>query len=54
MGATAATGGSITGDGEWGHADIAGSMYEWLLDFQDPCPLPCRYFNQSARCAREP
>jgi len=33
---------SPLGDGLWGHADLAGSMSEWVLDrFVDPYPMPC-------------
>jgi sulfatase modifying factor 1 len=33
---------SPAGDGRWGHADLAGSMSEWVLDkFLDPYPMPC-------------
>lgn len=33
---------SPAGDGKWGHADLAGSMSEWVLDkFLDPYPMPC-------------
>ena len=33
---------SPLGDGKWFHADLAGSMSEWVLDrFQDPYPMPC-------------
>jgi formylglycine-generating enzyme len=31
--------GSSSGDGRWGHADLAGSVYEWNLDdYADPYP----------------
>jgi formylglycine-generating enzyme required for sulfatase activity len=30
------------GNGDWGQADLAGSMSEWVLDwYYDPYPLPC-------------
>ena len=34
---------SPKGDGRWGHSDLAGSMYEWTLDWVTPVyPLPCK------------
>jgi len=33
---------SPKGDGRWGHSDLAGSMYEWVLDWYTPTnPRPC-------------
>ncbi len=32
---------SPKGDGAWGHADLAGSMFEWTLDWFGNYPLPC-------------
>lgn len=32
---------SPLGDGDWGQADLAGSMLEWILDFHIPLPVPC-------------
>jgi formylglycine-generating enzyme len=32
---------SPVGDGKWGHADLAGSMFEWTLDWFADFPLPC-------------
>jgi sulfatase modifying factor 1 len=32
---------SPKGDGYWGHADLAGSVGEWLLDFHGTLPVPC-------------
>jgi formylglycine-generating enzyme required for sulfatase activity len=33
---------SPKGDGKWGHSDLAGSMYEWTLDwYSQAYPLPC-------------
>ncbi|WP_272422503.1 formylglycine-generating enzyme family protein [Polyangium jinanense] len=32
---------SPAGDGESGHADLAGSMSEWLLDYHGTHPTPC-------------
>ncbi len=33
---------SSRGDGKWGHSDLAGSIWEWTLDWYDPAyPLPC-------------
>ncbi len=30
------------GDGRWGHSDLAGSMYEWTLDWFTPnFRVPC-------------
>lgn len=32
---------SPTGDGRWGHADLAGNVAEWVLDMAGLLPLPC-------------
>jgi formylglycine-generating enzyme required for sulfatase activity len=32
---------SPTGDGKYGHADLAGNMSEWMLDYDGTYPLPC-------------
>jgi formylglycine-generating enzyme required for sulfatase activity len=33
---------STKGDGEWGQADLGGSMHEWVLDWYNPTyPKPC-------------
>ena len=33
---------SPTGDGKWGQADLAGSVWEWNLDwYDDPYAKPC-------------
>ncbi|WP_437285980.1 formylglycine-generating enzyme family protein [Sorangium sp. So ce406] len=32
---------SQQGDGKWGHADLAGSMWEWALDWAGDYPEPC-------------
>jgi formylglycine-generating enzyme required for sulfatase activity len=33
---------SPAGDGRWGHSDLAGNVWEWLLDWHaDPYLLPC-------------
>ncbi|KYF75030.1 hypothetical protein BE11_25530 [Sorangium cellulosum] len=32
---------SEQGDGKWGHADLAGSMWEWALDWAGDYPEPC-------------
>ncbi|HWU90323.1 MAG TPA: SUMF1/EgtB/PvdO family nonheme iron enzyme [Kofleriaceae bacterium] len=32
---------SPKGDGRWGHADLPGSVYEWLLDTDGMYPSPC-------------
>lgn len=29
------------GNGKWGHADLAGSMAEWTLDYHGELPSPC-------------
>jgi formylglycine-generating enzyme len=29
------------GNGKWGHADLAGSMAEWTLDYHGDFPSPC-------------
>jgi formylglycine-generating enzyme required for sulfatase activity len=29
------------GNGRWGHADMAGNVWEWALDGDDTMPLPC-------------
>ena len=33
---------SPQGDGKWGHADLAGSMSEWVLDHHGTLPTPCK------------
>ena len=33
---------SPTGDGKWGHADMAGNLWEWILDWSHvPYMMPC-------------
>ncbi|WP_437670460.1 formylglycine-generating enzyme family protein [Sorangium sp. So ce131] len=32
---------SSTGDGRWGHADLAGNMWEWVLDWHAEYPDAC-------------
>jgi formylglycine-generating enzyme required for sulfatase activity len=32
---------SPAGDGKWGHADLAGGVYEWTLDRGPAQPKPC-------------
>jgi formylglycine-generating enzyme required for sulfatase activity len=32
---------SPTGDGRWGHADLAGNVGEWVLDIYGDYPVPC-------------
>lgn len=32
---------SPNGDGRWGHADLAGSLYELVLDYYNDYPVPC-------------
>lgn len=40
--APAAVGSKPAGDGRWGHSDLAGNLYEWVLDWQiDPYGMPC-------------
>lgn len=35
------TGSKPLGNGKWGHADLAGSMAEWTLDYHGELPSPC-------------
>ncbi len=32
---------STKGDGRWGHADLGGNLWEWVLDLGANYPLPC-------------
>lgn len=32
---------SPKGNGKWGHADLAGNVWEWVLDWEATYPLPC-------------
>lgn len=32
---------SLAGDGKWGHADLAGNVFEGTLDWYAAYPLPC-------------
>jgi formylglycine-generating enzyme required for sulfatase activity len=32
---------SPKGDGKWGHADLAGNLWEWTLDWYDTYQVPC-------------
>ena len=32
---------SPRGDGKWGHADLAGNLFEWTLDYWGTYPMPC-------------
>ena len=32
---------SPLGDGKWQHADLAGNIWEWILDANSTTPLPC-------------
>lgn len=32
---------SPTGDGRWGNADLAGNVWEWMLDYDGAMPMPC-------------
>jgi sulfatase modifying factor 1 len=36
------------GNGKWGHADLAGSMAEWMLDYHGELPSPCSSCAQLA------
>lgn len=33
--------GTKPGNGRWGQADLAGNVWEWMLDLQDNYPTPC-------------
>lgn len=34
--------GSLSGNGRWGHAELAGNVWEWAQDvFRDDYPMPC-------------
>src|SRR5690606_34861276 len=37
------------GNGRWGHADLAGSMWEWFFDYSDS---PSVYINPCVDCAK--
>jgi formylglycine-generating enzyme len=39
---------SPPGDGKWGHADMAGNLWEWVLDSRGAYPNPCIDCAQSA------
>jgi formylglycine-generating enzyme required for sulfatase activity len=44
---------SPKGDGKWGQADLAGSVWEWTLDsFAEPYPSPCSNCAQLVGYAR--
>jgi formylglycine-generating enzyme len=32
---------SPTGDGRWSNADLAGNVWEWMLDYDGTLPMPC-------------
>ena len=32
---------SPVGDGKWGHSDLGGNVWEWMLDWVDVYPVPC-------------
>lgn len=37
----AAAGSLYRGNGRWGHADLGGSLHEWVLDSSSSYPVPC-------------
>jgi formylglycine-generating enzyme len=47
-----AVGAKSAGDGRWGHSDLAGNVFEWLVDGFAAYPLPCIDCVQLANVAQ--